>query len=572
MKNMVYKKFNIEGFLYFLAFCIALFLRLYRLGDFPLNENEANLALRALGDLSSTYTQASPFTGYTIFTGPLFSFFGTSNFCARLIPALGGSLLVLAPVLYKGVFGTIPALILAIGLALDPSMVALSRSAGTGSLALTFVILFFGFLLARKPMTAGISLAVAFLGGTDFWYGIVIVLAGWGLQKLLIRPFDSQLTENEDILRQIFQKEFFISFITTLGLVGSGFFARPEGFGGILSSLSQYLGGWNPIEPGTTPGHMVVSLVSYELLPIVFGLIGLYQIGISQDKKIWIVPFLFISGILISLIYPAREGIHLAWSVVPLWVLASLGIKKCLYLLSRQNRAVYIYTGLICVLFFFMALNLIGLSSQDPNSGDFQLRLAIIGGATIVLGLLVTLLVWGWSPGLGFSSFFSAVMILLIINNFSAGWRSAHLGANPYTELWFQEPTLVDADLLEETVRQMSGLNTGDQNESSIAVMEPVPGTVKWILRNQIGAEYLILIDSSAAPDMVITHDANLPPLADSYTGQDFSVINPTSLSFTQPMTWLNWLLYRKIEPEKSPIFLWVKSDIFPGDISEISE
>ncbi len=74
------------------------FLRLFYLGVFPLDNTEATLALQAY-QVSSSSTGAA-FGGnplYLVLTTGLFQLFGSSNFLARLIPALAGIAILFLP-------------------------------------------------------------------------------------------------------------------------------------------------------------------------------------------------------------------------------------------------------------------------------------------------------------------------------------------------------------------------------------------------------------------------------------------------------------------------------------------
>src|SRR5690349_5445507 len=143
---MNYRHFKYEGWLYGLAFLLAIALRLIGLGHMPLNDSEATLALQALQLASGLKPVLDPHPAYILFTTPLFFLYGGGmNALARLVPALVGSALVFAPLLFQDRIKPRPGLILAFFIALDPGMVAISRQAGSPILAITFLIFAFGF-------------------------------------------------------------------------------------------------------------------------------------------------------------------------------------------------------------------------------------------------------------------------------------------------------------------------------------------------------------------------------------------------------------------------------------------
>src|SRR5574339_586792 len=130
-----------EGWLYWLAFLIALGFRLIQLGASPLTDSEATLALQALHIAQGKAPLLGPQPGYILLTSVLFAIIESTNFMARFIPALTGSLLVFVPSLFREKIKPLPALILAFFFAVDPGLVALSRQASGTILAVTFLLL-----------------------------------------------------------------------------------------------------------------------------------------------------------------------------------------------------------------------------------------------------------------------------------------------------------------------------------------------------------------------------------------------------------------------------------------------
>ncbi len=563
------KKFKAEYLLYAFAFVIGLFIRMYRLGDFPLNDSEAQWALMAFKNLAEIPPLVGSQPGYVLFTSILFNVFNGSNFLSRFIPSVAGSLLVFSPLLFKRYIGSFSALILAFGLALDPSLIAISRNAGGGAAALTSLVFFIGFLLNGNMVGSGISLGLALLGGPDFWHGIFIVSIAWVLNFFVIGK-GARLHENMIVLSTVLRsKKFILSLVVTVLILSSLFFTQPQVLGGILSSFATYIDQWvNPSDINYSPIQMIITFLFYELFPFSFAMIGLVWIYFKKLHDFIFIAVCWLAAIVISLAYPEREGINLVWSVIPLWIIAAYTIEHLYFLAKKQSGSFYLFTGIICVLFLFMLLNLLSLMTYDTGSVDFQLRLAIIAGTFIVVSLLGILLTWGWSVELAYSSILTGTMILLFLYSFSAGWRSARLGPTAYAELWYSDAYFLDADLLQNSISQVSDLNTGNPQVSDIAILEPASPAVKWILRNNDEVLYLNTLPKSISPDMVITNGDDFPGLAASYTGQNFVFIESPQTQLFRFMDWLRWAMYRKFTDEKTDLYLWVKSDIFPGSIT----
>src|SRR5512134_4023834 len=129
-----------EGWLYGLAFVIALGFRIIQLGASPLTDSEATLALQALHLAQGKAPLLGPQPGYILLSSILFAVINRTNFMARLIPALAGSALVFAPWFFREKLKPRPALILAFLFAVDPGLVAFSRQANGTMLAVTFLL------------------------------------------------------------------------------------------------------------------------------------------------------------------------------------------------------------------------------------------------------------------------------------------------------------------------------------------------------------------------------------------------------------------------------------------------
>jgi predicted membrane-bound mannosyltransferase len=98
---MTYRHFKYEGWLYSLAFLLALGLRLTQLGLMPLTDAEAGPALQALRIAQGSSPALSPHPLYILSTSILFFLYGNgTDFLSRLLPAIIGSLLVFAPLLF----------------------------------------------------------------------------------------------------------------------------------------------------------------------------------------------------------------------------------------------------------------------------------------------------------------------------------------------------------------------------------------------------------------------------------------------------------------------------------------
>ncbi|MDX1378558.1 MAG: hypothetical protein R3307_06900, partial [Anaerolineales bacterium] len=177
-----------EGWLYWLAFLIALGLRLIQLGSTPLTDSESQLALQALNIARGQEALLGPQPAYILFTSLLFLIIESTNFMARFIPAIVGSLLVFTPLFFRDRLKPRPALILALLFAFDPGLTALSRQASGTILAVTFLLFAWGIWRHGSAIPAGIFAGLALLSGPSIWSGLLML----GLTFIFLRGTSKQ--------------------------------------------------------------------------------------------------------------------------------------------------------------------------------------------------------------------------------------------------------------------------------------------------------------------------------------------------------------------------------------------
>src|SRR6266545_5710459 len=179
-----------EGWLYWLAFLIALGFRIIQLGASPLTDSEATLALQALHIAQGKAPLLGPQPGYILLTSLLFAIIESTNFMARFFPALVGSALVFVPYFFREKIKPIPALILAFFFAIDPGLVALSRQANGTILAVTFLLFAWGMWRNQRAIPAGMFAGLALLSGPSLWAGLFTL----GLTWVFLRGMESKST------------------------------------------------------------------------------------------------------------------------------------------------------------------------------------------------------------------------------------------------------------------------------------------------------------------------------------------------------------------------------------------
>jgi len=266
------KKIRIEQLLYLLAFLLALGIRLLNLGDAPLSDFEAGWALQSLGLARGESVTLGAQPGYIFPTLIFFYLFEAANFGARFWPALAGSLLVLAPYAFRDRLGQKAAIIVALGLAVDPGMVALSRLAGGPMLAISFTILTLALLYAGQPVLGGIAAGLALLSGPAVLIGLLGLGIAYGIARLLgffkddaLFPGEQTSEDPERSPTRDWRTVLLFGGGTVL-LVGTLFFLYPQGLGAWAASLGTFLQGW--MQPSNIPFGRLLS-ASKNFKPLV---------------------------------------------------------------------------------------------------------------------------------------------------------------------------------------------------------------------------------------------------------------------------------------------------------------
>ena len=570
-------RLTFETSLYILAFALALFLRLFRLGAAPLTNFEASWALQAWDLVQGNKPLIGPQPAYVILTGALFNLFPVVNALARLVPALAGSLLALLPLLLKrftaGSYRLRRAgLLLAFFLALDPGLVSLSRLAGSPMTALSLSLLTLGLVIDRKPKLAGVLAALALLSGPALLEGLLGLGLAWLAARLLVnsgwlKPPEGSETE---LASQPFAWKPMAYFgIGTLLVVGTGFLLAPQGLGAFASTIPAYLTGW--ITPSGIPIlKILAALVFYQPLAVLFGLVGALSAWFNSSShrveeftgrffSLWAGLALFS-----AVIYPGHQVYTAAWVLIPLWGLASLTLAG-LFPKDEASFSLMAALGHAGLTAFFLVLIGYNLLRLENLSASFILYLAVVGGISM-MGLIVSVLVAaGWSGKTarwGVSWGIAAVLQVLM---FSFTWKSAMVYPNGANELWSIGPAAGQLTELVDTVRDLSWWSKGQPYELDLVITYDAP-SLRWAFRNFDNAQYKSLVSSPETPSVIITAGSQQTlSLPTSYRGQDLVLSETPAWAGPIPTNVLHWLAFRQASGTNETVILWSRNDLFPG-------
>lgn len=558
------RRFRYEPFLYALAFVLALAVRIIQLGAAPLTDTEATWALQALGVAQGARPLLGSQSSYILLTSTLFYGFGAgTNFLARLIPALAGSGLVLVPALFVHRLKPRPGVILAFLLALDPGLVALSRQAGSGILAINFLLLAWGFWENRRVARAGLFAGLALLSGTAIWAGLLGLVLTWAISHIIDLRLRSAGPVPEAFRPAPGAGRTALSFAAgTIILGGSLFFLAPNGLSAWLSALPDYLRGWVSL-PTVSAGLMLFSLFAYQPLGLVLSAVTLLRGWLQNSQRIMRLSLWMLVALLLALFYPAHQISDLAWMLVPMWALAALELARALNVLPEERREVLGVAALTVVILVFIWINFLGLLQTAGGSPQATLRTWLLFGSLFLLFISIMLVAVGWSIR---SARFGAVWGLtaaLGLYSLGAMTGAAGLRLIPNSfDLWRPGSNMPEADLLQLTVDQMSDWSKDNINSQPVTIAGLNEPALQWLLRGH-GVQTTTALDVSSAPPILITTSQNNPALAARYRGQDFVWRLDPAWSQTSLPDWIRWLGFHQVPENSLKLIVWVRSDLF---------
>ena len=582
--------FKNEGWLYGLAFLIALGFRLIQLGASPLTDSEATLALQALHLSQGQAPLLGPQPGYILFTSILFAVINTTNFMARFLPALAGSVLVFAPYFFRDRIKPRPALILAFLFAIDPGLVALSRQAGGTMMSVAFLLFAWAMWRNQRLISAGIFAGLALLSGPSLWAGLLVL----GLTWLFLQGMESKSTRGEVTdeietsnlpltnyqLRFTHYRPALLALVTTLLFGGTLFFLSPNGLSAWLSALPEYLRGWTaPSSLGA--GRVLLAFLAYEPLGIFLAVLSLVRGYRTKSRRILRLSLWLGVALLLAVFY--RQTTELVWVIIPLLTLASLELARAIHVFAEERVEVGVVVLALTILLVYLWFN-VSKIALDPISNLASTTLPFFGrtvqlagapylvllGTFLIMILCIAFVAFGWSARTAWLGTIWAFVIFLGIYSLAAAWGASGLRAQTGVELWASDQAPVQPELLLASVDDVSEFSLGHDQSQPVTVMGIDSPALEWVLRDR-SLEIVSSLNPQVAPPIVITpvmSDLGLPA---AYRGQDFTWRQQPLWAEVKNPDWIRWLVFRQLPRENETIILWVRDDLFP-DAREASQ
>lgn len=566
---MTQRHFKYEGLLYALAFFIALALRFTHLGIMPLSDAEAAPALQALRIAQGASPALSPHPFYILATSILFFLYGNgTDFLARLIPAFIGSLLVFAPLLFDNRLKPRPSLILAFFIALDPGLTALSRQAASSIFAITFLIFAVGFFNKEKNGLAGFFAALFLLSGPSIWPGLLGLGITWAIfQVFNVRRSSQPETEgNQENSRTTpspfgVHFSFYVSLIVTFIAVGTLFFIVPKGLSAALGSIPAYIKSW--LTPsGVTPLRVFLSMLVYQPLALLLALITSIRGWVNGGRRIIFLSIWFFVSLLLVIFIPSRQVTDLAWTVIPLLVLASIELARNVNIYPEERSEVAGVIFLTVFVWVFAWLDFSSLAWFPTNTREYVIRFWLLIGSLMLLVISLILVAAGWSLRTARFGGVWGLTVALGVLGLGGALGSAGLRGMDFPEMWWPSPLSMQARLLESTVSDVSNIGAGNNDAESVVIVGLNSPALEWVLRDH-HVQVVGALDSTSSPAFVVTPFEMDPVLVAAYRGQDFSWRVTPAWDTTPDVEWIRWITLRQMPQSGETIILWARDDLF---------
>ena len=581
-----------EGWLYWLAFLLALGFRFIQLGASSLTDSEANLALQALHIAQGKSPLLDPQPAYILFTSILFAVIESTNFMARFVPALVGTTLVFVPYFFRDKINSRPALILAFLFAFDPGLVALSRQANGTILTVTFLLFAWGMWINQRAIPTGVFIGLALLSGPSVWAGLLTLVLTW----LFIQGTQSRTISEEDAIEnqespvsnspisnflstnyQLPNTELrpaFIALLVTLLFGGTLFFLSPNGLSAWLSSLPEYLAGW--VSPSVmTPGRMLLAFFAYEPLGIFMAALAIVRGYRTKSNQLNRFTLWLGVALLLGIFY--RQPAELVWVIIPLLTLAALELSRSVNVRPEERVEVGVVVMAVLILLIYIWFNISNIAVNPyaqipavmPIFGQVQNpRYIILYGASAILVVCLMMVGFGWSPRTARLGAAWSFTIFFSLYSLAAAWGASGLRNPTGMELWSPDPKPLHADLLVASVNDISEFSLGHIYSQPVTIVGINSPALEWVLRHR-EVKLASVLDPQVAPPLVITPPMQDLGLPSAYRGQDFTWRQTPLWNQIQNPDWWSWLVYRQLPRENETIILWARDELFP-DAREI--
>lgn len=563
-----------EVALYIALGVVALGLRLMSLGERPLDTTEASQALAAWQFVSGQDVTGILYSP-VMFLGNVvtFALFGASDFSARLVPALFGMVLVLAPILYRRLLGRWGALMASAFLAISPTAVYYSRHLSGDIAVIPCALIILGLktrFVEDHDVTAldGVALAFAMMltaGPGTYTFvavGLIFALIVFVSARLGRGGEDwDRLMEARRALgeHKALGGRLLLMFCLTVLLVGTCLLTYFPGFQMVIDQFSAWTGQMGPVAGGVPWYQHLLLLLVYEPLILVFAAIGI--VFAFMRRNIW-TTFLVFWGIVVLYAYTlfgGKSSGDLLLALGPLALLAGLTAGRLIESTIKEGlwEVEGLFSGIVAPIGVYLMLQFssYGYTGQMPYLWLFGV------GVLLALGLLAGYLFWLGLQAAGRSLGLAALGFLILIT-WGTNWNLNYVHVSDPREILINHPTNKGMRDLVTAVEEISAWRSGDRHELPLRVVDLDDPVVKWYFRDFRDVRYGVGSGENPDVQVYITPERFTDPaLEETYRGGRYALRSgwflDTGMGGPDLIKW--WLYRQAPPPETLDIVLWAK-------------
>ena len=542
---------------FLLAFLVGLGLRLWHLESMRFTLAEAQIAQSAWQMAIGKATELPGNMSYAGLSALLFTLFEPSFLFARLMPALFGSSLILVPWFWRDRIGKKAALLLAIGLAIDPILLSFSRQIVTPIFVVAGLAWAATALKYKRTVLAGALLAVAFLGGYSFWMVALIGLVAY----LVLPKNETQSVDLTPFRSKSFLLPFLTSFAISLAVISSAFLLNTEGLGGIAAGLVDFVHIFaNAYE--LLVYQPIIIAIAYSILPLIFSFWSLVD-DLRAKQPIRNLPFLIGWGLsLLLCVLLGRQDLGmLVFAAVFAWMGAASHIARIIETKSQAREVVFGVMVFQVVILGYVLMVSRRLISVPSNSQDFRFAaLAVLAG--VLLLVITTILVgMGWSREVSRQAFQKSLLIMLIVLTLGLGLRSIRSQQESNTLSLLAGPILLPNNDVESIVDEIDREGRADKTEITYDLGD-LEQQFSWFFRNQVDWKST---QSVLQADLMLSSSAQDFSAADTYRGRNVVLFRQIDQQVVKPIDFLKTLLGEPLPMVSQIGVLWVRLNLFTG-------
>lgn len=590
---------TLEAVLYLLIGGLALLVRLAELDTIPLSDLEAREALAAWHFVYPAAPGSAPIASSPLLflLNSLFmTLMGSTELAARFATALGGTVLVLLPALWRRELGRVPALLTTVLLSISTAQLVASRALSPVVWAMIAVVVGL-WLVVRFGQTQNNAFAVGaavMLAAALFLTdpaGIALLLSlvvGWLIVVRLSADDAPEVlpgTRLRELLAVWPWRDSLLYGVGSVVLVSTVFMFYPAGLTHVGELLGRAMAGFVGRPVGQPFAFPVLVTVVYEPALVLLGVMGFARAlreGNPVDRFLagWVA-----GSVLLAVVYAGAGPAHALWLVVPLAALSGRVLARVVApvrdpLWRVPGWAVLLLaTGFLALLFVsstnfvWVARALLGMTPGVAPAIQ-PLRLVLAGMSLLLLGILFFLGASLWGTRAAWRSLALAFTVFFAFYGASSAWRVAVTHVDDARELWHVAP--IDRELfhLREAISEASIRETGGPQQLAFVASVPDDGAVAWQLRDYRNLQYVPAVDQWEAAPVIVAPEAFDPEtLGARYVGRDLVVRRTWDL---RSLRWADlpaWLIYGEAQAQalvSERVMVWVREDVYglpPADV-----